>query len=149
MSDDRKKKLGRVGYKQPPVEHQFTKGKSGNPLGRPPKQERSITLRQSRRDLLNILEAPIAITIDGRRTTVSGIEAIQMRMLRLAMSGHGATLRFLYREHKKAVEEHAKEGKFDFLEMVELSRIHKPVPPENEKFEITFINRLRKQTRRI
>jgi hypothetical protein len=149
VSDDRKKQPRPVGYKQPPVEHQFPKGKSGNPLGRPPKQERSITLRQSRRDLLNILEAPIAITIDGRRTMVSGIEAIQMRMLRLAMSGNGATLRFLYREHKKAVEEHAKDGDFGFLEMAELERIRKPVPPANEKFEITFLNGLRKRTRRI
>lgn len=149
MSDDSDGQPPRVGYKQPPVEHRFVKGRSGNPSGRPPKQERSITLRQARRDLLGMLEAPIPISIDGKRKMVTGIEAIHLRLLRSAMAGHGPSLRFLYREHQKAVREHMDDGDFSFLEMAEQERIRKPVPKENEKFETKFLNGLRKRTKRL
>jgi len=55
MSDDQKPK---VGYKNPPVQHQFKSKTSGNPRGRPPKIERSFTERQWYRDVLAVTERP-------------------------------------------------------------------------------------------
>ena len=44
----------KAGYGRPPIDGRFKKGTSGNPRGRPPKIERSLTPRQMRRDFLRI-----------------------------------------------------------------------------------------------
>jgi hypothetical protein len=71
----------RVGYGRPPKETRFKPGQSGNPSGRPKSRP---TIDDFVRKLL---DAPTTITIDGRKTTVSGREAVALTYFEGALEG--------------------------------------------------------------
>ena len=66
-----------VGYRKPPKEHQFKKGKSGNPKGRPKKYVSS----------LSVLEAPLAMNVNGKRCEVPAFEASLRKTAQSAIEG--------------------------------------------------------------
>lgn len=65
----------------PPQEHQFRKGTSGNPRGRPPGTKDFKTLIQ--RELDRVFKA----TLDGRTVKITKREAMAMRLVDKALSG--------------------------------------------------------------
>lgn len=141
----------KAGYKSPPVEHQFKKGRSGNPAGRPRKPVRALLPRQLRRDILEIGETKTRVrTPDGERD-VSAYEAVLIRLLHKALAGHGPSMRCFITLYGEAVLSHAEEFKkpFEFVEMVEHDAVVNPVPRENEKYHRAFIDELRRKTRRL
>jgi hypothetical protein len=89
-----------VGYKRPPLETRFSKGESGNPLGRPrklPETERNL-LEISMDKLIQIRDGDVVRTITRRRAMVEGyaraaangdLEAIKALIIlrRYAMGG--------------------------------------------------------------
>jgi hypothetical protein len=89
-----------VGYKRPPLETRFSKGKSGNPLGRPrnqPQTERNL-LEISMDKLVQIRDGDVVRSITRRRAMVEGfartaangdLEAIKALIIlrRYAMGG--------------------------------------------------------------
>jgi hypothetical protein len=149
MSDDAKDPR-RVGYKSPPEEHRFSKGKSGNPRGRPPKSVRAILPRQIRRDILDLCETKTRVRTPQGDRTVSLFEAVLLRLAQKALSGHGPSLRWIVDRYGQAVEDHLDDHKdfFAFIEMVEHEHVEREIPPENEPFKRQFLNDLRKKTRR-
>jgi hypothetical protein len=58
-----------VGYKKPPRNTQFRKGKSGNPAGRP---KRAVNVQAS---LTKTLSEPVLVRIDGKPTKMSSLDA--------------------------------------------------------------------------
>jgi hypothetical protein len=59
-----------VGYKKPPRNRQFRKGKSGNPAGRP---KRAVNVQAS---LTKTLSEPVLVRIDGGKPTkMSSLDA--------------------------------------------------------------------------
>jgi hypothetical protein len=65
MVDDAQDDLERVGYKRPPKAHQFQKGKSGNPRGRP---KSKLTFLQT---LERALDERVTVTVKGKQVAKS------------------------------------------------------------------------------
>jgi hypothetical protein len=84
-----------VGYGRPPIQHRFAKGTSGNPKGRPktPKgSKRHNTLLESLERLAN---RKISLVLNGKRTTLSVMEAILVKTQQQALDGKQDAVRTL------------------------------------------------------
>lgn len=73
--------VGNIGYKRPPKNRQFQKGKSGNPKGRP-KNTRNL-----KTDLAEELTSRISITAHGRAASVTKQKALVMALITRAIKG--------------------------------------------------------------
>ncbi|QTD46350.1 DUF5681 domain-containing protein [Ottowia testudinis] len=79
-----------IGYRRPPKDSQFQKGKSGNPKGRPKGSKNFLTL------LTKELDQKITVNENGRKKTITRQHAIVKRMVSGALSGDSkATLTLL------------------------------------------------------
>ena len=76
-----------VGYKNPPVESRFQKGRSGNPRGRPKKQPDFLE------DAAMILTAPVTGHANGKEITVPVTQAMFRRLCKKALNGDNSALR--------------------------------------------------------
>lgn len=78
-SDD--DKGNEVGYGKPPKEHQFKKGQSGNPKGRPKGAKNAATLLNEQ------LYGKVTITEKGRRKQVAVVDVMFRRIIKAALEG--------------------------------------------------------------
>jgi hypothetical protein len=82
-----------VGYKRPPKEHQFAKGKSGNPRGRrrldPPVYRPLMEL------IIDHLEKPITVKEGRKKRLMATGEAIAAKFVRRALEGDPAAFKLL------------------------------------------------------
>lgn len=70
-----------VGYRRPPRQHQFTKGQSGNPQGRPKGSKNAATVVEQE------LNSPITVTENGRRKKMTRFEFIFKNVVQASMKG--------------------------------------------------------------
>ena len=92
MADQPKRK---VGYKSPPVEHQFKANQpSANPKGRPPKNKsfRAIVLAQ--------LNRKVIVTQNGKRRRVVVTEVVLQRLAQKAAEGDLLAIREIVKLHQ-------------------------------------------------
>ena len=77
------------GYKNPPVEHQFPKGKSGNPKGRPRKNKQSSS--DPGLDLIASLHRELGKTIsvqeNGQHKEVTKLDAFSAQLVAQSVNG--------------------------------------------------------------
>jgi Family of unknown function (DUF5681) len=102
-----------VGYRRPPTAHQFKKGQSGNPKGRPPKVDRTVLPDQLTRDILAMADLPVRIKTKGKEVQVSTYEAALMKLRAMALDGHGPSLRELLKRTENATASFAEAHKKD------------------------------------
>ena len=77
------------GYKNPPVEHQFKKGKSGNPKGRPrqkkaPSSDQSLDIMAS---LHRELGKTISVQENGQHREITKLDALTAQMVVQSING--------------------------------------------------------------
>lgn len=75
------KKNYEVGYGRPPKHSRFKPGQSGNPSGRPKGAKNVDTV------LREMLSKKITVTENGRRKTITWLEAFFLRLFRAAVEG--------------------------------------------------------------
>ena len=77
------------GYKNPPVEHQFQKGKSGNPKGRPRKKKQPSS--DLSLDIMASLHRELAKTIsvqeNGQHRVITKLDAIFAQLVAQSVNG--------------------------------------------------------------
>jgi hypothetical protein len=78
-----------VGYAKPPKHAQFPKGVSGNPRGRPKGKRNLATV------LTRILQEKVVINENGKRKTVTKLEAAVKQLANKAASGDLLAMRLL------------------------------------------------------
>lgn len=71
----------KIGYKQPPKERQFKKGKSGNSKGRPKGSKNFLTMLEKE------LGQSIVVNENGKKKTISRLEAMVKRIVAGALQG--------------------------------------------------------------
>lgn len=85
------KKNDKIGYGNPPKEHQFKKGQSGNPKGRPRKSETNRSLGQR---IAAIVGRKMVVTIGKENETVDLIDAMLLKYAQKGVSGDKHALDF-------------------------------------------------------
>lgn len=89
-----------IGYRRPPTHGQFTKGRSGNPKGRPKGSRSFVTLLEQE------LEQKIVVNEGGRRKTVTRMQAMVKRLVAGGLQGDQKALMAL-------IEVLRRTGRFD------------------------------------
>lgn len=147
MTDQNDDPNYKTGYGKPPRKSQFKKGVSGNPRGRRPKIEPSRTRLQHQVDFLSISEAPITVSLNGKQRTISGFQAVILKLQQKALSGDKHAIELYVRIKKELIDEFA-EANSEITGMVQAlhkARISQPDAPDAETVRI--INKLHKRTR--
>lgn len=104
-----------AGYANPPVHSRFEKGQSGNPRGRPKKENDLWTL------LRRVLNRKIKVQGSDRRMAIS--EALIRRLRELALAGDRRAMALQRRIHAEAEARNAAENpKFNHQEWEERKR---------------------------
>lgn len=80
-----------MGYKQPPVNRRFQKGRSGNPHGRPKGSGNFSSIMDA------ILNEPMRVRIKGQLVALTGREALGIEMISRAVSGDVRIIQLLQR----------------------------------------------------
>ena len=79
-----------VGYCRPPVEHQFMKGRTGNPKGRPPKPRTIYDVAAK------VLAEPVEAMIDGKVVRLSTLRAMFRQVCHRALRGNVTALKRVF-----------------------------------------------------
>jgi hypothetical protein len=70
-----------IGYRRPPAATRFKKGQSGNPKGRPKGSSNLLTILERE------LSQAIVVSENGRKKTITRLEAIGKRLISDALQG--------------------------------------------------------------
>lgn len=126
--------MTRKGYKNPPPEHQFRKGQSGNPNGRPRKSKATPLL-----DLAELLEIelaqPLTVQENGQPVTITKAQALAKQMVTQAINGKPSQQRAILalqstqrgdEDDDQTLEEQTRQDEDFFAELLSIARAIDP-----------------------
>ncbi|MCP1837123.1 serine/threonine protein phosphatase PrpC [Bradyrhizobium sp. USDA 4524] len=88
---------------------QFEKGTCGNPRGRPRKQPLEISSERQRREFFEATEKQIIVTENGKRKSVSVHTAIDLQLMRKAISGDLRAIIEYNKRYERYTSDHVKQ----------------------------------------
>jgi len=94
-----------IGYGKPPKASQFKKGVSGNPRGRPRREERYLLPRQMRKDVLMLLEERVRIKTPNGLKYISGMEYVLTTIMHKAAAGNPTAMKLWVEMTKSALND--------------------------------------------
>jgi hypothetical protein len=109
-----------VGYAKPPKKHQFKKGQSGNPRGRPPKEPPVRTLRNQRLEFFQAMEQQMTVNVGGKRRKMKASQVIDYRLVAKAAKGDHRAIKLAKDMYRDLTDEHEQWQAF-FWEMTFLA----------------------------
>ena len=116
-----------VGYKRPPVDHQFKPGQSGNKRGRPKGSKNEATI------INGILGRKIKTTQNGKTRQISLLEAIHLKFAEEALRGNPKAAAFLLA--RKQLIESIEQPATTVLDMDDRNVLESFVKEMEEKFK--------------
>lgn len=119
-----------VGYRKPPKKHQFKKGQSGNPGGRPKGSKRSEDI------VIDNLNMRIPMHVNGRKTTTTVFDAIIKSQVKKAVDDKDTkAAKFLLDERNKAEQKkYYMEKTVEFIEEKITKALSHSDPKQIEKY---------------
>jgi hypothetical protein len=93
---------GAVGYKRPPKEHQFKKGQSGNPSGRPKSKGRTLNAEFAEM-VLGVGDRVIDVSENGRPVKKRVIEGVMTKVAAQALKGDHRSAVFFQMAYEQAL----------------------------------------------
>ena len=137
-----------VGYGRPPVAHQFKKGVSANPKGRPKKRERSWSENQLCADILQEADKQVIVSVNGKRESISMHVLIVRRILADAARGNRHAQRLACEITNAAAQGRARllPKLYSQLRACEQTTFSEAPYPPDETF-LGFMDYVRKKTR--
>lgn len=88
--DESENSKEQVGYKNPPKEHQFKPGMSGNPYGRPVRKKDPAIIEDGqdlRRTFLKLINSPVKVGGNGVFVKRSALEAVMQQLINKGLKG--------------------------------------------------------------
>lgn len=128
----------KVGYKNPPKNHQFKKGKSGNPKGRPPGPSKIRSNGDFNKLWLQEMEKSEKVNIDGKLEEIPYIKILIRDMKAKALKNDGLK-KFVFQQTKKA----SKEEYEDHEELYNLISVlqHRTITASDEDIATSGVSR--------
>src|SRR5579863_10354567 len=85
-----------VGRGRPPKRHQFRKGKSGNPAGRPKRKFTTKEHFELQKQFIRELNSDVTITEDGQRKTVTKAASLVKSFVARAFKGDKTAQKYVW-----------------------------------------------------
>lgn len=116
--DDNHSKKKTVGYKSPPSYSKFKKGKSGNPKGRPKKQNPLPSIGNSDELLAKALSESVTLKVNGKTKKIQKCELVHTQLVNKAIAGDMAAIKWVM-EHYHSLPSHYKEPEGTIIRITE------------------------------
>jgi len=142
------KKIDGRSNNQPPAEHRFKPGQSGNPRGRPKKRPREFSERQLLRDVLHIAGMKVKVDMGQGKKHYTLQEAAILRMFTKAANGDNGMLKAIIPLLMEAYSQNRSDNRGAFEEISRLADyIGNLSPFSSDPFIIARIDDLRRKTK--